>query len=132
MLGDRIKQRRTELKWTQDELAIKAGISKSFLSEIENGKKSISADTLLSFSKALNCSLDYLMEGVDSEKEKKEIEIPSKLAQFAANVGISFRETLLLLEMRRQIVAYRSSTKKGNSDDSFDWQKFYESVKDYL
>ena len=132
MLGDRIKQRRNELNWTQDELSAKAGISKSFLSEIENGKKSIGADTLLNLSKALSCSLDYLMQGVETDKEKIEVEIPSKLAQFADSNNISFRETLLLLKMRRQIVAHRSSIKKDASDDCFDWQKFYESVKEFL
>ena len=46
-LGERIKARRIELGWTQDVLAQKAGISKGFLSDVENGKRSIGAETLL-------------------------------------------------------------------------------------
>ena len=38
-VGERIKARRSELGWTQELLAQKAGISKSFLSELENGKR---------------------------------------------------------------------------------------------
>jgi len=46
-VGERIKSRREELEWTQDELANKANISKSFLSDLENGKRNVGADKLL-------------------------------------------------------------------------------------
>ena len=36
--GDRIKAIRGQRNWTQEELAEAAGISKSFLSDIENGQ----------------------------------------------------------------------------------------------
>ena len=45
-VGERIKKRRNELGWTQDVLAQKAGVSKSFLSDLENGKRNVGADTL--------------------------------------------------------------------------------------
>lgn len=62
-LGDRIKELRQSLSWTQDKLAQEAQISKSFLSEIENNKASASGDNLLKISNSLNVSLDYLMKG---------------------------------------------------------------------
>ena len=37
-VGERIKKRRVELGWTQDQLCQKAGISKGFLSDLENDK----------------------------------------------------------------------------------------------
>ena len=62
-VGERIRKRRTELGWTQDVLAQKAGVSKSFLSDLENGKRNVGADTLLEIARALSLSLDYLMDG---------------------------------------------------------------------
>lgn len=131
-VGERIKDRRTELGWTQDVLAQKAGISKSFLSDLENGKRNVGADTLFDIARALSLSLDYLMTGKDGEtKPASEVQIPAALASFAAQAGISFRQALTLLEMQQQIIAHRSNTKKGNLD-KVDWQKFYEAVKDFL
>ncbi len=131
-VGERIKDRRTELGWTQDVLAQKAGISKSFLSDLENGKRNVGADTLFDIARALSLSLDYLMTGKEGEtKPASEVQIPAALASFAAQAGISFRQALTLLEMQQQIIAHRSNTKKGNLD-KVDWQKFYEAVKDFL
>ena len=130
-VGDRIKQRRNELGWTQDVLAEKAGISKSFLSDLENGKRSVGADTLLDIGRVLSLSLDYLMTGKAPEAEATEVQIPSSLASFAGKAGLSFRQTLTLLEMQQQIVAHRSATKKDGLE-KVDWQKFYEAVKEFL
>ena len=131
-VGERIKDRRTELGWTQDVLSQKAGISKSFLSDLENGKRNVGADTLFDIARALSLSLDYLMTGKEGEtKPASEVQIPAALASFAAQAGISFRQALTLLEMQQQIIAHRSNTKKGNLD-KVDWQKFYEAVKDFL
>ncbi len=130
-LGNRIKTRRTDLGWTQDVLAEKAGISKSFLSDIENGKRNISAETLLDVARVLGLSLDYVMKGEPDTSPEDEVEIPSSLAKFALQEHLSFTVTLTLLEMQRQIIARRSAT-KSHGPESVDWRKFYESVKDFL
>src|SRR3954449_2337831 len=103
-VGDRIKKRRNELGWTQDVLAEKAGISKSFLSDLENAKRSVGADTLLDIGRVLGLSLDYLMTGEQTETERgqTEVQIPSALAAFAAKSGLTFRQALTLLEMQQQ------------------------------
>lgn len=131
-LGERIKQRRTDLRWTQDVLAQKAGLSKGFLSDVENGKRNVSAESLLDLARVLGLSLDYLMTGEEEQKSaQKMVEIPGPLAEFAATEGLSFPKTLTLLQMQRQIVAHRSGAKKMAAD-GFDWRGFYESVKKYL
>src|SRR5687767_3968832 len=105
-LGDRIKERRTDLGWTQDVLAQKAGISKGFLSDLENNNRNISAERLLDVAKVLGLSLDYLMTGVDGETGMKErLEFPARLAELASRQGLSFPQTLTLLQMQKQIVA---------------------------
>ncbi|MBA3752775.1 MAG: helix-turn-helix domain-containing protein [Nitrospira sp.] len=130
--GERIKKRRSALGWTQDELAAKARISKGFVSDVENNKRNISADTLLDVARVLGLSLDYLMTGEDEEKAMKQmVEIPADLAEIAELEGLSFRQAMALLQMQRQLLATRHVSKKLPSD-SFDWRKFYGSVKDFL
>ncbi len=130
-VGERIRRRRADLGWTQDQLAQKAGISKSFLSDLENSKRSVSADNLLDIARALGVSLDYLMTGRASEDKHAQVPIPASLARFAAEEGLTFRQTLVLLEMQQQIVAHRSAAKKSGLE-AVDWRKFYEAVKDFL
>ena len=135
-VGIRIKDRRDELGWTQDDLATKANISKSFISDLENGKRSVGADKLLDIARALSLSLDFLMTGKDAKKKsiqepEKEVQIPKALAEFAGDEGLSFRQAIALLDMQNQIIAHRSSTKKGDLE-KVDWQKFYEAVKEFL
>ena len=43
---------------------------------------------------------------------------------------LSFRQTLMLLDMQKQIVAHRSA--KKNDLESIDWRRFYEAVKEFL
>ena len=133
-LGDRIKERRVELKWNQDDLATKAGISKGFLSDLENGKRSIRADTLSKIARVLGYTLDYLVLGEGEPKSdniNSEIQIPPKLSELAAVEKLSFSEVVALLQIRHQIVAHRSNTKTENLDD-FDWVGLYNSVKDFI
>jgi len=130
-VGDRIKKRRLELNWTQDQLAQKSGISKSFLSDLENGKRSVSADNLLDIARVLGVSLDYLMTGAAVEPLIADVPIPASLARFAAEERLSFRQTLMLLDMQKQIVAHRSAKKKDGLE-GVDWRAFYEAVKEFL
>lgn len=129
--GERIKARRIELGKTQDEVATKAKITKGFLSDVENGRRNVGADTLLELATALSTSLDYLMTGEIAETEQKTLEIPAALAEFASREGLSFRQTRQLLGMAQQIVAHRSNT-AASVAVSFDWPKFYSSVKQFL
>ncbi len=130
-VGERIRLRRQELNWTQDALAQKAGISKGFLSDLETGKRGIRAETLLDIGRVLGVSLDYLMKGApDEESVRAEVEIPIELAEFATSAGLSFRQTLTLLQMQRQIVAHRTAAVADR--ELFDWARFYESVREFL
>lgn len=131
-LGERIKQRRLELRWTQAVLAHQAAVSKSFLSDLENGKRGVSAETLREIACALNLSLDYIVKGTAPETRPKAINIPTALAQYATEAGLSFAQTCMLLEMQQHIITHRSATRKGPTLEQVDWQKFYQSVRDFL
>jgi transcriptional regulator with XRE-family HTH domain len=130
-VGERIRKRRVELGWTQEQLCQRAGISKGFLSDLENDKRSVSAENLLEIARSLSLSLDYLMTGTASQEQPTEVAIPASLAKFAAEERLSLRQTLMLLDMQKQIVAHRSAKKKEGLD-GVDWRKFYEGVKEFL
>ena len=66
-IGKRIKELREENNITREDLAAKAEISTKFLYEIENGKKGLSAATLLKIARALSCSCDYILTGKNKE-----------------------------------------------------------------
>ncbi len=91
----------------------------------------MSASNLLDIARTLNVSLDYLMTGKASKEPPTEVSIPSSLAKFAGDAGLSLRQTLMLLDMQKQIVAHRSAKKKDGLE-AMDWQKFYEGVKEFL
>lgn len=59
--GLAVKDKRKKLNMTQDELAQKANLNRSYLSELERGKVSISLDRAEKLAQALNCSLRDLL-----------------------------------------------------------------------
>jgi transcriptional regulator with XRE-family HTH domain len=128
-VGERVKSRRLELGLSQDALAEKAGISKSFLSDLENNRRSIGAETLLDLGRAMSVSLDFLMTGEASEDQANK-EIPAALARFAAEQGLSVRETMTLLDVQERIMASRRRPKAKL--EQADWKALYEAVKKFL
>ena len=61
ILGQRLRTRRTQLGWTQMELAHRAGVIQPDISLLERGEKhALWATTLARLADALGCSLDYL------------------------------------------------------------------------
>lgn len=71
-IGIRIMKMRKAKGYSREQLAELAGISPSFLYEIETAKKGFSASTLISLIHALEVSPDYLLYGrsaIDCEKE---------------------------------------------------------------
>ena len=133
-VGDRIRERRKQLGWTQDELVRKAGISKGFLSNLENSKRSVGAETLYDLARALDLSLDFLMTGSDVDAPAQDVQIPKTLAEFAQREGVSFRHTLLLLDLQRRIIAARTPGKKNPTArlDDVDWGRFYAAMRSFL
>lgn len=60
-MGYRIKERREELRMSQEELAEKSGISRPTISAIETGKdKSVLTGTLIALAKALDTTVDKI------------------------------------------------------------------------
>jgi transcriptional regulator with XRE-family HTH domain len=130
--GDRVKAAREKRNWTQEQLADAAGISKGFLSDIENDKRNISSESALKIADALGISLDYLLRGETGreEKEREPIKIPPELSQLAEELGLSYRDTLTLNEAHEAVVARRSS-KLLRPPTVDEWRKLYHAIKEF-
>lgn len=72
-IGRRIREERMRRNIKQFELAEQAGISNSFLSDIETGRTTPSIKTLKKLSKALGVNCTIFL-GIDEEEEHKERE----------------------------------------------------------
>lgn len=61
--GACIQQLRKQCGFTQEDLARKLRIDRSYLSRIESGEKGCAVDLLLQLSDLLNVTVDYLLTG---------------------------------------------------------------------
>lgn len=68
-VGNKIRERRNFLKITQENLANDIGVSASFISDIENGRRKMSLETIIKISITLKTSLDYFV--LDNVKDIK-------------------------------------------------------------
>ena len=62
-IGNRVRLIREAQGKTRDKLSEEADISPHFLFEIETGKKSMTANTIINLSKALHVTTDFLLLG---------------------------------------------------------------------
>ena len=128
--GERIKEIRLKLGFTQDALATQAGITKGFLSDVENKNSNIGAQNLLRIANVLGASVDYLLEGVNKETslDKKPVIIPPELSRAAEQLGLTYSDTLEVLEAHKSIVARRSNKAIKNFTEE-DWKKLHSYIK---
>lgn len=129
-VGDRVKEIRETKKWTQDQLATKSGVSKGFLSDIENNKRNPSAEYVLKIANALGASLDYLLRGDEPvpSSPKEPTVIPQALASAAEQLKLSYADTVELLEAHRSVIARRSN-KTIKPFEVKDWIELYRAIK---
>lgn len=77
-LGERLKNRRQELRLSQQELSDITGVRRATISELESGKQQgMTVDTAKALARALGVSIDYLVGTWDESKGHPE---PAALA----------------------------------------------------
>ena len=62
-MGSRVRELRTRLKLTQENLAEAVGVSSSFIGHIERGEKKSSLETVSRLAASLGSSMDYIVLG---------------------------------------------------------------------
>ncbi len=128
-VGERIREIREKRGMTQEKLAEAAGLSKSFLSEVENDKSNISSQILLRIANELGASMDYLLDGTVKEAlEREPVVIPSALSKYAEKMNLTYAQTRELLDAHNSVIARRSSraTKEFTVDD---WKRLHAAIK---
>lgn len=125
-IGNRILERRKELRLTQTDIYNKCGLATGALSKIENGIRVPSCTIFYNLACALDCSMDWLMTGESANKHKRELcQKEEKLLNGFRELPEDDQEELIgLLEMKlRKIhkargISVKSSrltdTEKGN------------------
>lgn len=130
-MGRRVADCRERLGLTQKTLAERAGLSVTFLSEIENDRRVPGAEALLALANALGSSLDYLVKGVSGPAPaKRPLVIPAELMEAAEEGHWSLLIASDLVRFREMVVARRSrggeSHEAGRSLTKEDWKQMYD------
>ena len=98
-IGARLKQARLAKNMTQGQLAEEAGISISFLSNIENGRQVMNVQTLIALLDSLNISADWLLNnGTDYANRAAAIEIEQELSACTAKERSAILKLIQLMK----------------------------------
>ena len=132
-VGQRINYLRNEMGLTLKALADLSGLSKSFIWEVEQDRSGISGRRLLQVADALNASVEFLLRGGPAPKEYEppSIEVPRSLGELAEEEGLTYRQTMTLLEIEQSIVARRGGGPRAMKAKE-DWHSLYQAVKTFL
>ncbi len=81
-MANRIKERREQLGFTQEQFAETIEISSSSYTKIENAFQKPSLDTLIAISEKLKLSLDYLVYGGEKPRSENNDEVLQAIIEF--------------------------------------------------
>lgn len=85
-VGENIKQLRTSRKWSQQKLADEIGISRNYISELENNKRNISIATLNNLADKLGVPNGLLINGESLPKLPSDVyELLKELSENKGN-----------------------------------------------
>ena len=65
-LGMRIKYLRSLKKWSQEDLALEAGVNKNYLSDLERGERNPTLKVLEKIAHAFGMNLEQLFKGIET------------------------------------------------------------------
>jgi transcriptional regulator with XRE-family HTH domain len=133
-LGPRVRALRQERGWTIDQLADAAGVSKGYLSGVENSRTQPSGPILLRLAKALGASVDYLLTGegaAETVVHERPMALPAELIRLAQRKHWSASHMVELLRAEQSIVA-RGGAQPRRPFTEHEWEQFAERLGPYL
>ena len=120
MLGDYLKTIRKEKNITQKDLARELNISQSYLSDIENGRKNLSINTIERIAKKLGVSIAYLTsDNTQLNKEKNFNELGNFLRAFRESKNVTLRKLGLKINYSPTYISSVENGKKKNPSRKF-------------
>lgn len=78
VLGRLIEERRTSNRFSQNDVAARCGLSRTYLSDIERGLRNLSVTSLCKIATALNMTVSELLLQAEAkvEEEQEQISVP--------------------------------------------------------
>ncbi|WP_338300796.1 helix-turn-helix transcriptional regulator [Pandoraea sputorum] len=70
VFGETLRVVRLGVGVSQEELAHRAGLDRTYVSSCERGKRNVSLETIVKFADALNVPPSVLLSGVDRSREE--------------------------------------------------------------
>jgi transcriptional regulator with XRE-family HTH domain len=117
-IGPRIRQLRESRGWSLTELANRAGISRSYLTQIEHGESFPTHEKILKLADALGALPSELLDD-----EPEDMEIPESLREFATQASLPSAEIKMLAQ-----IEYRG--RRPNTTE--EWKAIYSVIKGML
>jgi transcriptional regulator with XRE-family HTH domain len=119
-LGRLTMKRRKELKLSQEDVAVRAGLSRNYISLIERGETpNVSVNVL----NRLALALDTTPAWLSGQTDATDILIPATLREFGRTEGLSFEVVERLARIPR----------RGQEPQTVEqWRKVWKVVKPYL
>lgn len=71
MLGDELRKARTKAGMTQEALSFASGVDRTYISELENGRKSPTVEVLMRLCDAMGARASQLLANVEGGRAKK-------------------------------------------------------------
>ena len=68
-IGQRLRAYRQQIGLTQEELAERAGVHKTYIGQVERGEKNLTISSLEKISRSLEISISVLFEGIEEFSE---------------------------------------------------------------
>ena len=93
LMGTRIKNLRKEKKMSQEELASKLGISRSYLTKIENGQRGLSIEIMQKLCKVFNITMEEFF-GTGEEKDNY---LEKETKRYGKRVSLFHLVTVIML-----------------------------------
>ena len=91
--GDKLRQLRKQKDWTQPQLAEAIGIEQSYLSKLENGKSTPSADIYQLILDAFGTDTESLLEDIDSSVIHRQLRQIPEVANFLNHkISVDFKQ----------------------------------------
>lgn len=103
-LGDRIKELRNSVNFSQQELADKIKVSKAQINRYENRDVQPPADVLNKLSDALGTTVDYLLNGNSGEKAKASLKNAEMLNKFKELEALPDKEQNMILQVVNALI----------------------------
>ena len=102
-IGKRIRKTRAHYGFTRERLAEMANISPQFLVHIENGTKSMTANTICNLARALNVSADYLLFGLEDTDLNRTLAMEALVSLLPEDRMLAERVLQTVLQMIKNV-----------------------------